>query len=92
MAEAYIVEAVRSAGGRRKGALSGVHPANLGGAVIDGLLARTGIAPDAIDDVIVGCVTQAGEQSFAFGRSCVLASSLPQSTPSVTIDRQCGSS
>lgn len=92
MAEAYIVEAIRSAGGRRKGALSGVHPADLGGAVIDGLLLRTGLAPDAVDDVIVGCVTQAGEQSFAFGRSCVLASNLPVTTPAVTIDRQCGSS
>ncbi|MGH2342819.1 acetyl-CoA C-acetyltransferase [Segnochrobactraceae bacterium EtOH-i3] len=92
MADAYLVDLVRTAGGRRKGALSGWHPADLGGAVIDALLARTGIAPDAIDDVIVGCVTQAGEQSFAFGRNCVLASSLPDSIPAVTIDRQCGSS
>jgi acetyl-CoA C-acetyltransferase len=92
MAEAYIVEALRSAGGRRKGALSGLHPADLGGAVIDGLMARTGLDPDAVDDVIVGCVTQAGEQSFAFGRNCVLASSLPETTPAVTVDRQCGSS
>jgi len=92
MPEAYIVEVVRSAGGRRKGALSGIHPADLGGAVLDGLLARTGIDPKAVEDVIVGCVTQGGEQSFAFGRSMVLASSLPVTTPAVTIDRQCGSS
>lgn len=92
MAEAYIVEAVRTAGGRRKGALSDVHPADLGATVIDALVARSGIDPAAIDDVIVGCVTQAGEQAFAFGRSVVLASSLPESVPAVTIDRQCGSS
>lgn len=92
MTQAFIVDVLRSAGGRRKGALSGVHPADLGGAVIDGLLDRTGIDPNAIDDVIVGCVTQAGEQSFAFGRNVVLASSLPETTPAVTVDRQCGSS
>lgn len=92
MAEAYIVEAVRTAGGRRKGALAGVHPADLAAAVLDSLVARTGVDPAAIEDVILGCVTQAGEQSFAFGRSAVLASSLPDSVPAVTIDRQCGSS
>lgn len=92
MAEAYLVELVRTAGGRRGGALAGWHPADLGGAVLDALVARSGIDPAAIDDVIVGCVTQAGEQAFAFGRNCVLASSLPQTVPAVTIDRQCGSS
>jgi acetyl-CoA C-acetyltransferase len=92
MAEAYIVEAVRTAGGRRKGALAGVHPADLGGAVLDALVERTGIDPTAIEDVIVGCVSQAGEQAFAFGRNLVLASKLPDSVPAVTIDRQCGSS
>ncbi|MET0270759.1 MAG: acetyl-CoA C-acetyltransferase [Sphingomonas sp.] len=92
MAEAYIVEAVRTAGGRRKGALAGVHPADLGGAVLDALVARSGIDPAVVEDVIVGCVSQAGEQSFAFGRNMVLASSLPDSVPAVTIDRQCGSS
>lgn len=92
MAEAYLVELVRTAGGRRNGALAGWHPADLGGAVIDALVTRAGVDPAAIDDVIAGCVTQAGEQSFAFGRNCVLASSLPQSVPGVTIDRQCGSS
>jgi acetyl-CoA C-acetyltransferase len=93
MAEAYIVESIRTAGGKRKGALSGVHPADLGGAVLDALVNRTGIDPAAIEDVIVGCVSQVGEQAFAFGRNMVLASSrLPDSVPAVTIDRQCGSS
>lgn len=92
MAEAYIVEALRTAGGRRKGALSGVHPTDLGGAVLNALVDRTGVDPAAIEDVIVGCVSQAGEQAFAFGRNVVLASKLPDSVPAVTIDRQCGSS
>jgi acetyl-CoA C-acetyltransferase len=92
MAEAYIVEALRTPGGKRKGALAGVHPADLGAAVLNALVERTGVDPKAIDDVIVGCVTQGGEQSFAFGRNIVLASKLPQSVPAVTIDRQCGSS
>lgn len=92
MPEAYIVEAVRTPGGRRKGALADVHPADLGATVVDALILRTGIDPAAIDDVIIGCVSQAGEQSFALGRNVVLASSLPDSVPAVTIDRQCGSS
>jgi acetyl-CoA C-acetyltransferase len=92
MPQAFIVEAARTAGGKRKGALAGVHPADLGAAVLNALVDRTGIDPSAIEDVIVGCVTQAGEQSFAFGRNMVLASRLPQSVPAVTIDRQCGSS
>ncbi|RVQ66593.1 acetyl-CoA C-acyltransferase [Croceicoccus ponticola] len=92
MTAAYIVEAVRTAGGRRKGALSGVHPVDLGATVLDALVARSGIDPARIEDVIMGCVTQAGEQSFAFGRNCILGSSLPDSIPGVTIDRQCGSS
>lgn len=92
MGIAYIVEAVRTAGGRRNGALTGVHPADLDAAVLNALVERSGIDPAAIDDVIMSCVTQAGEQSFAFGRNCVLASKLPDSVPAVTIDRQCGSS
>ncbi|WP_423142397.1 acetyl-CoA C-acetyltransferase [Parablastomonas sp. CN1-191] len=93
MGEAYIVEAVRTAGGRaRKGGLVSVHPADLGAAVLNALVDRSGIDAAAVDDVIVGCVTQAGEQSFAFGRNLVLASRLPDSVPAVTIDRQCGSS
>ncbi|MCA2013659.1 acetyl-CoA C-acetyltransferase [Cereibacter sphaeroides] len=92
MAEAYLVELVRTAGGKRNGALAGWHPADLGAEVIDALIARSGIDGALVDDVIVGCVTQAGEQAFAFGRNCVLASKLPDSVPAVTIDRQCGSS
>ena len=92
MAQAYIVEALRTAGGKRGGALRDWHPVDLGAAVLDALVARSGIDPAAIDDVIVGCVGQIGEQSFHVGRNMVLASSLPQSVPAVTIDRQCGSS
>jgi acetyl-CoA C-acetyltransferase len=92
MAEAYIVDAVRTAGGRRNGKLSAWHPADLAGEVLNALVARTGIDPTAIEDVILGCVTQAGEQGFAFARNAVLASKLPDSVPAVTIDRQCGSS
>ena len=92
MPEAYIVDALRTAGGRRNGALRGWHPADMGAAVIDALVAKSGIDPTAIEDVIVGCVSQIGEQSFHVGRNMVLASSLPESVPAVTIDRQCGSS
>jgi acetyl-CoA C-acetyltransferase len=92
VAEAYIVDALRTAGGRRNGKLAGWHPADLAAEVLNALVDRTGIDPKAIDDVILGCVTQAGEQSFAFARNAVLASRLPDSVPAVTIDRQCGSS
>ena len=92
MAHAYIVEALRTAGGKRGGALRGWHPADMGGEILNALAARSGIDPAAIDDVIVGCVSQIGEQSFHIGRNMVLASSLPDSVPAVTIDRQCGSS
>ncbi|WP_174275263.1 acetyl-CoA C-acetyltransferase [Sphingomonas bacterium] len=93
MAEAYIVESLRTAGGRaRKGGLIDVHPADLGATILNALVDRTGIDPAEIEDVIVGCVSQAGEQAFAFGRNLVLASRLPDSVPAVTIDRQCGSS
>jgi acetyl-CoA C-acetyltransferase len=90
--QAYIVSARRTAGGRRNGRLAGVHPADLGARVLDAILAETGVDPAAIDDVIIGCVSQIGEQTFALGRNVVLASSLPDSVPAVTIDRQCGSS
>src|SRR3546814_1853212 len=92
MPEAYIVSARRTAGGRRNGRLAGWHPADLGALVLDALVADAGVDPAAIDDVIIGCVSQVGEQTFAFGRNIVLASSLPDSVPAVTIDRQCGSS
>jgi acetyl-CoA C-acetyltransferase len=92
MAEAYIVEALRTAGGRRGGALREWHPADLGAAVLDALVVRSGIDPGVIEDVIVGCVSQVGEQSFHIGRNMVMASDLPDSIPAVSIDRQCGSS
>ena len=92
MAEAYIVDAVRTAGGRRDGALKDWHPVDLGAAVLNALVDRTGVDPAALDDVIVGCVSQIGEQSCHVGRNMVLASKLPDSVPAVTIDRQCGSS
>ena len=92
MADAYIVEALRTAGGRRGGRLSHWHPADMAGEVLNGLVDRSGIDPAAIEDVILGCVSQVGEQSFHVGRNAVLASKLPNSVPAVSIDRQCGSS
>lgn len=93
MTTAYIVEAVRTAGGRRGGRLAGVHPVDLLAASLDAVVERSGIDPAAIDDVVTGCVSQAGEQAGQVGRMGVLASKLlPQSTPAVSIDRQCGSS
>jgi len=92
MAEAYIVEALRTAGGRRGGALREWHPADLGAAVLDALVVQSGIDPAVIEDVIVGCVSQVGEQGFHIGRNMVMASDLPDSVPAVSIDRQCGSS
>ena len=92
MPEAFIVDAVRTAGARRGGRLAGWHPADLAAAVLDALVARTGIDPAAIDDVIMGCVGQAGEQSNNIARNAVLASRLPESVPGTSVDRQCGSS
>ncbi|HEX5957831.1 MAG TPA: acetyl-CoA C-acetyltransferase [Hyphomicrobiaceae bacterium] len=92
MADAYIVDAVRTAGGRRGGKLAGWHPADMGAEVLNALVARTGIDPVAVEDVIIGCVSQAGEQTYALARNVVMASRLPDSVPGVTIDRQCGSS
>jgi acetyl-CoA C-acetyltransferase len=92
MAEAYIVAAVRTAGGRRGGRLSGWHPVDLAGKVLDELVDRTGIDPALVDDVLIGCVSQIGEQSTNVARNAVLASKLPESVPGTSIDRQCGSS
>ena len=93
MAEAYIVDAVRTAGGRRGGKLAGWHPADMGAEVLDALVARTGIDPAAVEDVIVGCVTQVGAQASqhraqrgAGRRSC------PRACRATSVDRQCGSS
>ncbi|MXP45136.1 acetyl-CoA C-acetyltransferase [Allopontixanthobacter sediminis] len=93
MTAAYIVDAVRTAGGRRGGRLAEVHPVDLAAASLDALVARCGIDPATVEDVIMGCVSQAGEQAMQVGRNAVLASKLlPESTPAVSIDRQCGSS
>lgn len=93
MSTAYIVDAVRTAGGRRGGRLAGVHPVDLLAKSLDAVVERSAIDPKAIDDVVTGCVSQGGEQAMQVGRMGVLASQhLPQSTPAVTIDRQCGSS
>ena len=92
MAEAYIVAAARTAGGRRNGKLSGWHPADLAAQVLDALIARSGCDPALVEDVIMGCVGQVGEQANNIARNAVLASSLPESVPATTVDRQCGSS
>jgi acetyl-CoA acyltransferase len=94
MDEAVLVDAVRSPMGRGRpgGALSEVHPVDLLAQVISGLLARTGIDPDLVDDVITGCVSQAGEQSGGVGRMAWLAAGLPEHVPAVTVERKCGSS
>jgi acetyl-CoA C-acetyltransferase len=92
MAEAFIIDALRTAGARKGGRLSGLHPADLAASVLDALVARTGIDPAAVEDVIMGCVGQAGEQSNNVARNAVLASRLPESVPATSVDRQCGSS
>src|SRR5215472_7595816 len=92
MAEAYIVAAARTAGGRKGGRLAGWHPADLAATVLNSLLERSGADPEQIEDVIMGCVMQAGEQSNNVARNAVLASKLPESVPGTSIDRQCGSS
>src|SRR4030088_2127364 len=92
MAEAYIVAAARTAGGRKGGRLAGWHPADLASSVLDSLVERSGADPEQIEDVIMGCVMQTGEQSNNIARNAILASKLPESVPGTTVDRQCGSS
>lgn len=92
MAEAFIVAAARTAGGRKGGRLSGWHPADLAAQVLDALVARADADPASVDDVIMGCVGQAGEQAANVARNAILSSSLPESVPGTTVDRQCGSS
>ena len=92
MAEAYIVAAARTAGGRKGGRLAGWHPADLAASVLNALVERSGADPAQIEDVIMGCVGQAGEQGVNIARNAVLASKLPESVPATSIDRQCGSS
>jgi acetyl-CoA C-acetyltransferase len=92
MAEAYLVDAVRTAVGRRGGGLAGAHPADLGGHVLTALLDRARVDPHAVDDVIFGCVDTIGPQAGDIARTAWLAAGLPEEVPGVTVDRQCGSS
>jgi acetyl-CoA C-acetyltransferase len=92
MAEAYLIDAVRTPVGKRGGALAGVHSADLGAHVLRALVTRTGIDPAAVEDVVFGCCDNVGSQSGDIARTCWLAAGLPEHVPGVTIDRQCGSS
>jgi len=91
-AEPVIVDVVRTAFGKRGGALANWHPADLLGFALTALLERTGVDPERIDDVIAGCVSQVGEQSTNIARNGWVSAGLPQSVPATTVDRQCGSS
>src|ERR1700753_3390822 len=92
MAEAVIVEAVRSPIGKRIGVLSGVHPADVSAQVLNGLVEKAGVDPGIVEDVIWGCVMQAGEQALDIARTAVLTAGWPEPVPGVPVDRQCGSS
>jgi len=92
VAEAYLIDAVRTPVGRRGGGLAGAHPADLGAHVVRALLARTGADPLAVDDVVFGCVDTLGPQAGDIARTAWLAAGLPEAVPGVTVDRQCGSS
>jgi acetyl-CoA C-acetyltransferase len=92
VAEAYIVGAVRTPVGKRNGGLAGVHSVDLAAHVLAELVRRTGVDPEAVDDVIMGCVSQVGPQTMDIARNAWLSAGLPESVPGVTIDRQCGSS
>ncbi|MFZ3416306.1 acetyl-CoA C-acetyltransferase [Arthrobacter sp. 3Tela_A] len=92
MTTAYIIDAVRTPGGRRRGSLAGIHSADLGGHVISALMERTGVDPGAVDDVIFGCTDTLGSQAGDIARTAWLVAGLPDHVPGVTIDRQCGSS
>jgi acetyl-CoA acyltransferase len=92
MANAVIVDAVRTAGGKRHGKLSGWHPVDLASEVLRALVERNELDPALIDDVVMGCVMQVGDQGVNIGRNAVLAAGFPESVPGTTVDRQCGSS
>lgn len=92
MTNAVIVDAIRTPGGKRNGSLGGWHAADLAGTVLSALVERNDLDPALVDDVIMGCVSQVGDQSVNVGRSAVLAAGWPDSVPATTIDRQCGSS
>src|SRR5437763_14032393 len=92
MAEAYIVDAVRTPVGKKGGGLASAHPADLGAHAISGLVDRTGIDPAAVEDVIFGCVDTIGPQAGDIARTCWLVAGYPDDVPGTTVDRQCGSS
>ena len=92
MTTAVIVDAVRTAGGKRHGKLSGWHPVDLAAETLKALVERNDLDPALIDDVIMGCVMQVGAQAVNVGRNAVLAAGFPESVPATTVDRQCGSS
>ena len=92
MNDAVIVSAIRTPVGKKNGALSSIHPADLSAHVLDHLVERTGIDPAIVDDVVWGCVSQVGEQTFDIARTAVLSAGWPESVPGTTVDRQCGSS
>jgi acetyl-CoA C-acetyltransferase len=92
MAEAYIVATVRTAGGKKGGRLAGWHPVDLAAEVLNALVDRVGCDPALVEDVIMGCVMQVGEQAVNIARNAVLASKFPESVPATSVDRQCGSS
>ncbi|CAJ1504544.1 acetyl-CoA C-acetyltransferase [[Mycobacterium] kokjensenii] len=92
VSEAYVIDAVRTAVGKRNGSLAGIHPIDLGALAFNGLLDRVGIDPAAVDDVVVGCVDAVGGQAGNIGRLAWLAAGYPEGVPGVTVDRQCGSS
>src|SRR6187401_2477333 len=92
MPTAVIVDAVRTAGGKRNGKLSGWHPADLAAETLKALAERNDLDPALVEDVIMGCVMQVGAQALNIGRNAVLAAGWPESVPATTIDRQCGSS
>jgi acetyl-CoA C-acetyltransferase len=92
MAEAYIVDAVRTPVGRRNGSLAGIHAADLGAITLNALVERTGIDPGAVEDVVMGCLDTVGPQAGDIARTCWLAAGLPEHVPGTTVDRQCGSS
>jgi acetyl-CoA C-acetyltransferase len=92
MSEAYIVATARTAGGKKGGRLAGWHPVDMAGQVLNTLVDRAKIDPAQVEDVIMGCVSQVGEQAINVARNAVLASKLPESVPGTSVDRQCGSS
>src|SRR5438045_4463867 len=92
MRDAVIVEAVRTPVGKRNGGLSGIHSADISALVLQAIAERSGLDPALVDDVVWGCVSQIGEQTFDVARTALLSAGFPESVPGTTVDRQCGSS